>query len=126
MSMSKRRIIGIATTFLMLLLSVGMNAEAPRKPGAQEPRIIDITAKRFAFAPSSITLKKGETVALHIRSEDVVHGFFSRQLKIDETIDPGKTAEVILTPQTAGTFTTICDHFCGAGHGNMSMTIVVE
>ena len=26
----------------------------------------------------------------------------------------------------AGTFTTICDHFCGANHGNMNMTIVVE
>jgi heme/copper-type cytochrome/quinol oxidase subunit 2 len=47
-------------------------------------------------------------------------------LKIDETIEAGKTAEVTLTPQTAGTFTTICDHFCGAGHGNMSMTFVVE
>ncbi len=34
--------------------------------------------------------------------------------------------DVVLTPQTAGRFTTICDHFCGSGHGNMKMTIVVE
>ena len=30
------------------------------------------------------------------------------------------------TLNVAGTFTTICDHFCGANHGNMKMTIVVE
>lgn len=110
----------------MLMLVMSLSGESPRKVNSQEPKVIDITAKRFAFAPSSITLKKGETVALYVRSEDVTHGFFSRQLKIDETIEAGKTAEVILTPQTAGTFTTICDHFCGTGHGNMSMTIVVE
>ncbi len=104
------------------LLSVG----AARRVQAQEPRVIEITAKRYGFTPDKVTLKKGETVTLRLHSEDVIHGFFSRQLKIDETIEPGKTDDVTLTPQTAGTFTTICDHFCGAGHGNMAMTIVVE
>ena len=56
----------------------------------------------------------------------MTHGFFSRQLKIDELIEPGKTVDVKITPQTAGTFTLICDHFCGSGHGNMKMSIVVE
>jgi cytochrome c oxidase subunit 2 len=123
--MWRKRIAAIAG-MVTLALMVSLSAQEPQKVSAQEPRVIDITAKRFAFAPSSITLKKGETVTLRIRSEDVTHGFFSRQLKIDETIEPGKTEEVTVTPQTAGTFTTICDHFCGAGHGNMSMTIVVE
>lgn len=104
------------------LVSLGLG----RRVNAQEPKVIEITAKRYAFAPNKITLKKGETVTLRLHSEDVIHGFFSRQLKIDETIEPGKTADVTLTPQTVGTFTTICDHFCGAGHGNMAMTIVVE
>ncbi len=106
----------------LTLLSLG----STRQVSAQEPRVIDISAKRYGFTPDKITLKKGEPVTLRLHSEDVIHGFFSRQLKIDETIEPGKTAEVTLTPQTDGTFTTICDHFCGAGHGNMAMTIVVE
>ena len=96
------------------------------RAGAQEPRTVTITAKRFQFTPSEVTLKRGETVRLELRSEDVVHGFFMRQLGIDTEIQPGKTTEVVLTPQTAGRFTTICDHFCGSGHGNMKMTIVVE
>ena len=92
----------------------------------EEPRVIDITAKRFTFIPDQITIKKGETVKLELKSEDVTHGFFMRALKIDELIEPGKTTEVTLTPQTAGTYTTICDHFCGVNHGSMKMTIVVE
>jgi cytochrome c oxidase subunit II len=88
--------------------------------------VIEITAKRFAFSPDKITLKKGQTVRLRLHSEDVTHGFFLRPLKLDEEIPAGETTEVIVTPQQAGTFTTICDHFCGANHGNMNMTMVVE
>jgi cytochrome c oxidase subunit 2 len=113
--------VGVAALVMTLMVTGTV-----QRVHAQEPKVIEITAKRYGFTPDKVTLKKGETVTLRVHSEDVVHGFFSRQLKIDETIEPGKTAEVTLTPQAAGTFKTICDHFCGAGHGNMAMTIVVE
>jgi cytochrome c oxidase subunit 2 len=93
---------------------------------AEEPRVIAITAKRFEFSPKEITIQQGETVKLLLRTEDVAHGFFVRPLGIDEEIVPGKTTEVVVTPRTEGRYTTICDHFCGAGHGGMKMTIVVE
>jgi len=93
---------------------------------AEDVPVIDITAKRFAFSPDRITLKQGQRVKLRLHSEDVTHGFFLRPLKLDEEIPAGQTVEVTVTPQTTGTFTTICDHFCGANHGNMNMTIVVE
>ncbi len=97
-----------------------------RAEAAAGPRVVTITAKRFEFSPNQITLKRGETVKLQLKSEDVTHGFFMRALAIDSDITPGETTELTLTPQIAGKFTTICDHFCGAGHGNMKMTIVVE
>ena len=93
---------------------------------AEDVPVIDITAKRFAFSPDKITLKKGQTVKLRLHSEDVTHGFFLRPLKLDEEIPAGQSVDVTVTPRTAGTFTTICDHFCGANHGNMNMTIVVD
>jgi cytochrome c oxidase subunit II len=106
---------------------------APHATGAPQQdvpangaRVIPITAKRFNFSPAQITVKKGETVTLRLTSEDVTHGFYMKPLKIDEVIEPGKPTDVTITPQAAGTFTTICDHFCGSGHGNMHMTIVVE
>lgn len=112
---------------LSLLVAAGMILSgAVRTQATDTPREVVITAKRFEFTPKQITLKKGETVTLKLTSEDVTHGFFVRPLKIDTEIVPGKATEVTITPQATGKFTTICDHFCGAGHGNMTMTIVVE
>src|SRR5713101_2303138 len=110
----------------LFILTTGTLTARFRAEAAEKPRVVTITAKRFEFSPSQITLKKGETVKLLLHSEDVTHGFFMRALGIDTDITPGETTELTLTPQTAGKFTTICDHFCGAGHGNMKMTIVVE
>jgi cytochrome c oxidase subunit II len=103
-----------------------MALSGARRAAADDVPVIEISAKRFAFTPDKITLKKGQTVKLRLHSEDVTHGFFLRPLKIDEEIPAGQTTEVTLTPQVTGTFMTICDHFCGANHANMNMTIVVE
>jgi cytochrome c oxidase subunit II len=120
MRLSHRRIT------LAVLLVLGVVALVPHRTRAQGPKVINITAKRFEFSPNQITLKKGEPVKLLLTSGDVVHGFFLKPLKIDEIIEPGKTTEVNLTPQAAGTFLLICDHFCGVNHAAMNMKIVVE
>ena len=112
--------------FVALSLLFALVVTAQSAYAAEESRAIVITAKRFEFVPSTITLKKGETVKLVVTSEDVTHGLFLRPLKIDTDLVPGKTQEMTVTPQTAGTFTAICHHFCGAGHGNMKLTVVVE
>jgi cytochrome c oxidase subunit 2 len=95
-------------------------------PARAEPRVVEIVARRFQYTPNQITLKKDEPVILRLRSEDVVHGFFQRPLGINTTIEPGKAKDLPLTPHAAGSYSVICHHFCGAGHGNMKMTIVVE
>jgi cytochrome c oxidase subunit 2 len=89
------------------------------------PKVIEITAKKFEFTPSEITLKKGEPVVLRVTSADRVHGFMSKPLKFDADIAIGKTTDVPVTPDTAGDFTVICDHYCGTGHGNMKMKVSV-
>jgi len=126
MNPSMNRSSHISATLLLLAIVTFPALSSPRKAHADGgPRVIEITAKRFAFSPNQITIKKGETVKIRLTSEDVTHGFFMRALTIDEDIQPGTPTEITLTPQTAGTFTTICDHFCGANHGNMNMTITV-
>lgn len=116
----------ITTGFTAVLCVALLGFTGAGRARADAVPVIDITAKRFAFSPDKITLKVGQTVKLRLHSEDVTHGFFLRPLKLDEEIPAGETTEVTVTPQSAGTFTTICDHFCGANHGNMNMTIVVE
>ncbi len=113
-------------TVPVLVVVLALAALMPHRTRAQEPRVINIVAKRFEFTPNQITLKKGEPVKLLLTSGDVTHGFFLRPLKIDEVNEPGKTTAVNLTPQTPGTYLLICDHFCGVNHAAMNMKIVVE
>jgi cytochrome c oxidase subunit 2 len=115
----------VAAAGLALVASLLAVASPPAR-AQDEPRVIVITAKRFEFSPNQITLAKGETVKLQIKSEDVTHGLFVRPLGIDTEIVPGRVTELTVTPETAGTYRAICDHFCGAGHGGMKMTIVVR
>ena len=92
---------------------------------ADNPKVIEITAKKFEFSPSEITLKKGEPVILRLTSSDRVHGFMSKPLKIDTDIPSDTTKDVAVTPDAAGNYTVICDHYCGTGHGNMKMKVIV-
>ena len=104
---------------------VGVPAMTNLTHASDNPKVIEITAKKFEFTPNEITLKKGEPVILRLTTADRVHGFMSKPLKFDTDIPPGKTTDVAVTPDTAGNFTIICDHYCGSGHGGMNMKVTV-
>jgi cytochrome c oxidase subunit 2 len=84
-----------------------------------------VTAKRFAFEPAEITLKKGEAVDFVLTSSDVAHGIRIRELNLDLRSGKGKSADVTFTPTAIGTFVGHCSVFCGSGHGQMTLTIHV-
>jgi cytochrome c oxidase subunit 2 len=111
---------------LGLITGLGLWTAPVRARAQAAPQVITITASKFQFTPNHITLVKGQPVTLQLTSSDRVHGFMIRPLKIDTDVNPGKVTAITVTPQTAGTFTAICDHYCGLGHGNMKMKVVVE
>jgi len=116
-----------AFTVLVVLIAGGAALLQPRAAKADAtPRVIEVHAKRFGFTPDQIQVKKGETVKIHLISDDVTHGFFSKPLKLDEVVSPDAPVDIAVTATETGKYTIICDHFCGAGHGNMGMSIVVE
>ena len=118
----------ITATLLAAACGIALAAVAPKTnlaSAAVNPKVIEISAKKFQFTPSEITLKKGEPVILRMTSTDRVHGFMSKPFKIDTDIPPDKTTDVAVTPETAGNFTIICDHYCGTGHSNMKMKVTV-
>jgi cytochrome c oxidase subunit II len=108
----------IGTTLLLICM-----CGSAVKPAS--PRHIEVTAKRFAFEPAEITLKKGEAVDFVLTSSDVAHGIRIRELNLDLRTGKGKTAEATFTPTTTGTFVGHCSVFCGSGHGQMTLTIHV-
>ncbi len=91
-----------------------------------EERVVKVVAKRFEFMPSRIELAKGEPVTFELTTLDVVMGFAVPDFKVRADIVPGKVSRLRLTPDKAGTFTFLCDVFCGDGHESMSGTLVVR
>lgn len=101
-------------------------ASLPGRPApAAEPRVVPIGAKRFAFTPAEVRVRKGETVVLELTSGDRVHGFNLRAFGIRKDIVPKEVTRVTITPDKAGTFPFRCDVFCGDGHEDMTGAIVV-
>jgi len=126
MTITKNKLVTV--TVLAVGCAIVFAAIEPKSRVARadvNPKVIEITAKKFEFTPSEITIRKGEPVILRLSSTDRVHGFMSKPLKVDTDIAAGKPTEVQVTPDTAGDFTIICDHYCGTGHGNMKMKVLV-
>jgi len=92
---------------------------------ATGPRIIEMTARRFAYEPNEIALKAGEPVVIAIRSLDFVHGMNIPELKMRLDLVPGRVTHLELQPKAAGTIDFVCDNFCGDGHEEMHGRFVV-
>ena len=88
--------------------------------------VIQVTAERFKFTPAVIQLKVGEPVVLELTALDRKHGFQVPDLKIDETIEPGKVTRVRIVPEKAATYDFHCSVFCGSGHEEMAGQIIVS
>jgi cytochrome c oxidase subunit 2 len=123
----KHRILLLVTGLFALLAgyAAGRTNHAPKAGHA--PQTITLKASRFSFNPSEISVKKGEPVKVMIQSQDVSHGLVIEDLGIRTEVKKGQTATITFTPETTGTFEGKCAHFCGSGHGSMTLTVhVVE
>ena len=85
-----------------------------------------ITAKQFAFEPSTIEVNKGDKVRLIVTSTDVPHGISINEYGISERLDVGKPVTIEFTADKEGTFTAFCSVFCGAGHSGMKGKLIVK
>ena len=112
----------IAATFAATAMTAAYVAAQPAASGAQ---VVKITARKFAFLPHEVTLKKGVPVILELTTEDVFMGFNAPDLGVRADIVPGKTMPLRVVPAKAGKVVFLCDVFCGSGHEEMSGLITV-
>jgi len=89
-------------------------------------RVIEVVAKKFDFVPGEIHVKQGETVILQFTAPEVPMGFNLADFNLRTDIVPGQVAKLEFTPDKTGTFTFLCDVFCGKGHEDMSGTLIVS
>lgn len=109
---------------LAVLAAVAVLALAT--PAIAHPTV-DVVASNWKFTPATVEMHVGETTVMHITSSGGVHGIKSDELGIAQTtITPGNFVDVSVTPKKAGTYKIYCSIVCGAGHGDMILTVEVK
>ena len=119
--MDRRRLFQLLSTAAVASI-VGVR---PRSAFAAGEQMIHLTAKKFEYNPSEITVKKGKPVVIEIVSLDRKHGFTLPEFKVRTDVKPGQRNVVRFTPDKAGKFNFHCDLFCGSGHEGMAGTLTV-
>lgn len=115
----------MVTHFLLALALALPGPQALRPSG---PRVIKVSAERFAFSPSEIVVQKGTVIEFHLTSDDTDHGFHIVGTDVNVAIPKRRRGETVVkyTADTAGRFVIECSRPCGAGHTAMRATLIVK
>ena len=114
------------TTGMLALLGLGYGAAfVGAEAAAPRGRVIKINARRFAYSPAHLTLRKGVPVVLELKSLDVLMGFNLPDFNLRADMLPDKATRVRFVPDKTGRFVFLCDVFCGTGHEQMQGTLTV-
>jgi len=84
-----------------------------------------LTARLWNFWPI-LELEKDKTYRLHLTSMDYNHGFSLQPVNINIQIVPGYEHVVKITPNKSGTYSVVCNEFCGINHHTMVSRIYVK
>ncbi len=78
--------------------------------GSSAGKTINLEADNFYFKPTEITLTAGEKATLAVKNEGAnEHNLTVEGLGVNEDIEPGKSADIPVTPK-AGTFEFHCEY----------------
>ncbi len=105
----------------LLLSHAGVSATAPMAGQVAGRRVIAVSAERFEFWPSEITLAEGEEVEIRLQSQDTVHGFRIIGTSTNVIVPKRGRGEVavLFRAERQGRYTFECSRMCGAGHNFM-------
>ena len=82
-------------------------------------------ARLWSFWPI-LELEKDKTYRLHLTSMDYNHGFSLQPANINIQIVPGYEHVVTVTPNQSGTYSVVCNEYCGINHHSMVGRIYVK
>ena len=74
---------------------------------------------------ATLRIPAGRPVLLTLRSLDVIHSLFVRELRIKQDLVPGMRIPLHFQADVAGTYEIPCAELCGLGHHQMRTTLVV-
>jgi len=82
-------------------------------------------ASRDDIITATLAVPVGEPVELRLRSKDVIHSFFLRELRLKQDVIPGAIAALHFTAERTGRYEIVCSELCGLGHYKMHADLEV-
>ena len=122
-------VIGLVAAAACLLAGIAAAASSAQllpQAASDDPRVIEVIARRYLFEPAQIDVTEGERVRILVKSGDGLHGFEIKKFNVSKEIPRGSDPVAIeFTATEAGSFPILCSVFCGDGHDDMKGTLVV-
>jgi len=130
---------GVVLPVVVLVVVFGATVhvmrELPDDP-EQDALVVEITGFQWAYevaypdhgveGADVLHLPVGRQVALHLRSEDVIHSFWVPELAGKLDMLPDGTNVLVLRANEPGEWTARCAEFCGLEHATMQLPVVAE
>lgn len=74
---------------------------------------------------NELALPVGRPARITLRSTDVIHSFFVRELRVKQDAMPGMAIPIWFVPTRIGDYEIACNQICGLGHYRMRATLHV-
>jgi cytochrome c oxidase subunit II len=127
----------ILFVFLVLDLSVGRAITTNPGPEALQVRVTghqwwweiqyrDSLPQNWATTANEIHVPVGRPVLFELRSTDVIHSLWPRNLNGKRDLIPGNENSIWFQADSAGVYRGQCAEFCGHQHAKMAFLIVAE
>jgi cytochrome c oxidase subunit II len=132
---------------MVLICSLSAVPKMAERTAAQDQdvQVIEMTAKKYEFSPSTLHVKAGTKVLLRITAIDREHGFkiAANPEGAEPSVDPGlkfaspqprdgwrlnkgQETTVDFVAKRPGSYEFKCSVVCGFGHGRMKGQLIVD
>lgn len=83
-------------------------------------------ASQTLHTANELHLPAGMPVRIILKSADVIHSFWIPNISGKQDLIPGRTNDIVITPEKVGLYRSQCAEYCGLQHAHMAFEVTVE
>jgi cytochrome c oxidase subunit II len=112
---------------VLLLTGCGTGGNGTKTQVPANAVKVHVTASDFKWTLDKTTFQAGVPIDFVVSSKEGTHGFSIAGTNISQTVSQGDApVDVTWTPDKPGTYTIMCNYYCGSGHPDMYTSITVK
>lgn len=106
--------------------STGLTVEITAHQWWWDVRYTSSNPSQTLRTSNELHLPAGVPVRVILKSADVIHSFWIPNLSGKQDLIPGRTNDIVITPEKVGLYRSQCAEFCGLQHAHMAFDVTIE